>query len=256
MVVLSKKIYFVIIIESLLVFLFWLSKSFINEGRFIYWIFPVFIGASLACNVFLSRGKREMLSSFALLQSFFVSIIFFQTLVSEYLAKGVAIGSALIFLVVVFGFLSVMRNEMGISFHATKPSMIHVLSLLTLFFIVYDIYALRVIFPLPTILIFLIFLLSVTLTHYATTNLLLGSLRNFYSTFILGVLMIAEFFTVAYFAPIPVYAKGVMVATAYYTFLGIVEVQNLPVIDRKTLKTYIGIGLASFALILLTARWR
>lgn len=68
-------------------------------------------------------------------------------------------------------------------------------------------------------------------------------------------LILLELFWAAFFLPINHYAAGLSMAICYYILIGMVRHFLIEKLDAKKIKLYLGFGLASLFIVLVTARW-
>jgi hypothetical protein len=125
-----------------------------------------------------------------------------------------------------------------------------------LFFISYSLFALKIIFPIHFSGILAMFFLLFTLTNYLNLSLWDFKRLSYRRIFVAITPIFLELFTILEFAPIPAAARGAIIGLAYYLFSGLLYLGSLPVLDRKLLKTYVAVTIASAVLILMAAQWR
>lgn len=129
-------------------------------------------------------------------------------------------------------------------------------SVVLIFFISYIIFASKIVFPISSLKLAVLFLVSLVIIGYL--NLGLWGFKKLSLGFVslVAIPIFLEFFIVLEFIPIAVLGRSLLAALNYYIFSGLIYLESLPVLDKKLLRIYITVTSASLILILVVAEWK
>ncbi|MFH1233753.1 MAG: hypothetical protein V1649_03860 [Patescibacteria group bacterium] len=126
---------------------------------------------------------------------------------------------------------------------------------LTFFFLSATVYGLQSFLDLPIWLLELIMLAVIILIVYQTIWANKIDFKKGLPYILICCLILIELSWAISFLPFNYNIAGLILAIGYYILIGLVKDHLLDKLDKKTVKTYLGIGLTSLFLILLTAQW-
>lgn len=129
-------------------------------------------------------------------------------------------------------------------------------SIALLFFISYNILSSKIIFPVSSLKLAVIFLSISTVIGYLNLSLWGFKKLSLKTISLIALPIFLEFFIVLEFIPIAILGRSLLAALNYYIFSGLIYLESLPVLDKKLLRTYIAITTVSLVLILVVAEWR
>jgi len=127
---------------------------------------------------------------------------------------------------------------------------------LTFFLMVATVYGLQSFLNLPIWLSEIFMLIVIILIVYQTIWANKIDLKKGLPYILICCLILVELSWSISFLPFNYNIAGLILAIGYYILIGLVKDHLLDKLDKRALKIYLSIGLASLFLILLTARWR
>ncbi|PIP33715.1 hypothetical protein COX69_04150 [Candidatus Falkowbacteria bacterium CG_4_10_14_0_2_um_filter_48_10] len=104
----------------------------------------------------------------------------------------------------------------------------------------------------PLVLVMLSVMIVLT---YILAQLFSVYRREYMAIFLIGILSLGEIFMVMFYLPLENFLLGYIFAVFYYIFFGLARIHLLTGENRKIARYYLGFGLGSIAVVLLTARW-
>lgn len=129
-------------------------------------------------------------------------------------------------------------------------------SIALIFFTSYNVLSSKIIFPVSSLKLAIIFLAISALVGYLNLSLWGFKKLSLGEISFIALPIFLEFFIVLEFIPIAILGRSLLAALNYYIFSGLIYLEALPVLDKKLLRTYITITAVSLVLILLAAEWR